>query len=341
LGDKAYVLPGQQLVKTWKIKNIGKQDIPNGVLLKYDGKPFNPIINGVSFTIPSLKVNEECDISIVLQSPLKEDGIKGKQKSFWRLVLPNGQVFGPVFRVRFFIVDDENDNNNNGDEEKKVDDNNDNNNNKKEDNKTWREEKRREKLLKLKAKLEDKVAKLDANILSKQDNNNNNNNGNDNEIESDLNEIYVNKESIIKKPQSPIVIEQSEPAPLLSNDHDAIEHQHEASKSDSWNEVDISQLNDHPNDNNNNNAEIINVDVKDVKDVNNKNENEKDAPILISNINNNGEILKSKEDEEEKYQYKDQLKMLLSMGFENVDYIRQLLNDNKGNVDAVINILFS
>jgi hypothetical protein len=73
-----------------------------------------------------------------------------------------------------------------------------------------------------------------------------------------------------------------------------------------------------------------------------------------SNQNNNDEMIEQEEEEEDgviissniednDYKYSKQLNEILLMGFDidNIDYIKQLLNDNNGNIDAVINHIFA
>jgi len=62
-------------------------------------------------------------------------------------------------------------------------------------------------------------------------------------------------------------------------------------------------------------------------------------PIMESNINNNNHI--NIEEYDFDYIYQDQLNMILGMGFNDVDKIRNLLNANKGDVNVVINQLFA
>jgi hypothetical protein len=344
IADKSYVLPGQVVVKTWRIKNVGKQDIPDGTTLRYYGEAFNPIVNGVSFSIPALKVNEESEVSVILQSPKEDDNIYGKQQATFKLVLPNGDAFGPIFAVRIIIANnevnkDENKDINNEKEEKDDDDDDkeeQESEKKSEENNAKalkKEEKRKAKLLKQKAKLESKVAKLDSKLNNVSVN-----------INDDLNDIYVNndkkEDNNNNKPKSPIVIEQSEPLQpntININDESAHEEQQDNSnkkekeKSDSlssqsWHEVIVPPVDDMIINNNNNN----------------NNKKEEQEPIISSNI----ESQSSKQEpvqvkKEEKYQYEAQLQSLISMGFDNIDYLKQLLNANKGNIDHVIQVLLA
>jgi len=67
--------------------------------------------------------------------------------------------------------------------------------------------------------------------------------------------------------------------------------------------------------------------------VNNNNNNNNEQPIMESNI---------KVDEKPVfYIYEKELTQLLSMGFNDVERIRYLLDANKGNIDSVINQLFA
>jgi len=185
LPDKAYVLPGQVIVKTWSVKNDGKKDWPNGMKIKYHGKAFNPIVNGVEYDVPSLKINEEGDVSIMIETPKTEDNIFGKQKSNWKLYLPNGKGFGPLFHVRVYIVKEDEEQVQVVKEEDEVQVIEPQEEKKEEeplvsiiqdipvqqsDLKTdLKTDKKMEKLLKAKDKLEKKVAKLDAKIAKKED----------------------------------------------------------------------------------------------------------------------------------------------------------------------------
>jgi len=99
------------LVKTWHVKNNGKKDWPQGMKLKYVGPSFNPIINGVEFNVPELKINEEADISVMIEIPKLSDSIKSKQKAKFRLCLPNNEgIIGCLFKIRIAIINNEQDN---------------------------------------------------------------------------------------------------------------------------------------------------------------------------------------------------------------------------------------
>ncbi len=101
LADRAMLFPGQVVVKTWKLKNVGEKAWPEeGVSLEYVGRPFNPIINGVKFPVKGgVKVGEEVEVSAVITAPLKS----GKYGSAWRLTLPDGRRFGQRLRCRVVV----------------------------------------------------------------------------------------------------------------------------------------------------------------------------------------------------------------------------------------------
>jgi len=120
LSDNAYVLAGQVVVKTWRIKNNGKKDWPNNMKLKYNGKAFNPIVNGVEFNVSSLKINEESDVSIMIETQNIEINYNEQQEiALFNLILPNGNIVnGGDFIIRVLIVheqqkEDNHNNNNN------------------------------------------------------------------------------------------------------------------------------------------------------------------------------------------------------------------------------------
>jgi len=103
LPDHGFVLPGQVVIKTWLLKNSGSQDWPEGVKIKYCGRPFNPLINGVEFDVQPLKAGEQGEVKVMVQAPPSS----GVYRSRWRLFLPNSDTrYGPPLKCHVQVVED-------------------------------------------------------------------------------------------------------------------------------------------------------------------------------------------------------------------------------------------
>jgi len=188
--------------------------------------------------------------------------------------------------------------------------------------------KKKDKLLKEKAKLEEKVAKLDAKLAKQEEklskiqsdssSNNNNNNNNNSDINDDIKDVYPNLEQNQQVPISSSnapVSAQSEPAPVLPVDDVVVDNNHEKDASSSFS--------------------FSEVDGHDAEVENNKGDNNNDEPVAVSNIKNESPK------EKEVFKYEEQLNSLIGMGFNDVDQVSRLLNENNGNIDAVVNLLFN
>jgi len=103
LCDEAVVIPKQVLIKTWRVKNIGKKAIKNGLYIQYVGNAFNPMVNGVKFPIiinnGVLSVNEETDIYVTIESPIQN----GHYSSEWKIFSGDGKPFELLLRININV----------------------------------------------------------------------------------------------------------------------------------------------------------------------------------------------------------------------------------------------
>jgi len=106
LGKNAIVASNRTLIKTWKMKNVGKKPIPENISIQYFGRKFNPMIDGHKFELNNkeININEEFEVSVVIKSPNQN----GKYTSKWKLVTNDGKKFGQALHVTFIVNDDEN-----------------------------------------------------------------------------------------------------------------------------------------------------------------------------------------------------------------------------------------
>jgi len=98
LCDEAVVMPKQILIKTWRVKNIGKKEIKNGLYIQYVGNAFNPMVNGAKFPINdhhALSVNEEIDVCVTIESPIQN----GHYSSEWKIFTADGKPFDLLLRI--------------------------------------------------------------------------------------------------------------------------------------------------------------------------------------------------------------------------------------------------
>lgn len=280
LADKAYVLPQQVIIKTWRIKNNGKKDWPQGMKLKYYGKAFNPIINGVEFNVPSLKINEEGDVSCIIETPKLDNNIKNKQKAFFRLCLPNNEgIIGPIFKIRIFIIDNNNNNNN-------------------------------EQVIQELQEKEEEEKKIE--------------NGNEeNDVNEQLKQSLKDKKSLSSSPQSSFA-----DINLPKIDEFNIEESINLNEKDKNKIIDIEQI-------------IKNEEQEQQQQQESKpmvQEQELEQQPLSVEVE---QLPPSNKNLEDNYIYKEQLNMLLNMGFNDIEKIRSLLNNSKGDVNTVINQFFA
>lgn len=97
LPDGTVVSPGQVLVKTWRMRNIGTTTWDSGYEMAFTGgeRMGAPNAVNVSQTAPG----QEVDISVNLTAPTGN----GEHTGYWRLRNPDGTYFGPTVWVRINV----------------------------------------------------------------------------------------------------------------------------------------------------------------------------------------------------------------------------------------------
>jgi len=106
LSDNAVVLPEQVLIKTWKLRNISNMDWADDMYVKYCGEPFNPMVDGVKFSIKfeneqkKLSPGDTIEIAITIKAPLKS----GFYLSQWCIVSNDGCELEPKLNVKICVV---------------------------------------------------------------------------------------------------------------------------------------------------------------------------------------------------------------------------------------------
>lgn len=90
--------PGQDFLKTWKVRNTGDCTWGAGYTVVYGG--YNDKMSGVPASIPSPVVpNQDVDVSVQFKAPTKV----GEYLSAWRMANPNGYAFGQFFFVKIIV----------------------------------------------------------------------------------------------------------------------------------------------------------------------------------------------------------------------------------------------
>lgn len=95
--DGSEMTPGQDFVKTWKVRNIGSctWSASYSVIHGYDEK-----MNGVADPISTaVAPGEEIEISVRFKAPISA----GEYRSYWRLANANGQPFGEFFFLSIIV----------------------------------------------------------------------------------------------------------------------------------------------------------------------------------------------------------------------------------------------
>jgi hypothetical protein len=96
--DGSVMTPGQEFLKTWKVRNTGDCTWGAGYTIVYGG--YNDKMSGVPASIPSSVVpNQDVDVSVQFKAPTKV----GEYLSAWRMANPNGYAFGQFFFVKIIV----------------------------------------------------------------------------------------------------------------------------------------------------------------------------------------------------------------------------------------------
>jgi len=368
---RGYVMPGA-VIKTWLVKNTGKQDFPAGVKVKYCGPPFNPMIDGVEFDVEPLKVGEQGEVTVMVKAP-PEGGL---YRSRWRLFLPTGAPFGQILKCHVQVVEDsvaENANANadaNANEdvnaEAQVNDEKYENENahfaavdeqpKQQDAK---DEKALQKLEKQKAKLEKQKAKLDKKIAKESAK----------EVKREKREkrqakFQKKQEKKKAKEEAKAVAQENAPsdpsapsaqsAPVVAENTEVEENKDNKAKeatdeesNPSFVHVDAMEIDAEVEED----AEADGADAMDLaSEVDEVDEPDahhepvveipQDDPVDFSG-NIGLDMNWAVEVEAPQFEFQPQLESILSMGFQDSDKVRALLLQHKGDLNVVLNALFA
>lgn len=96
--DGSVMTPGQEFLKTWKVRNTGDSTWGAGYTVVYGG--YNDKMGGVPAAITTtVAPNQEADVSVQFKAPTKV----GEYLSAWRMASPSGYAFGQFFFVKIVV----------------------------------------------------------------------------------------------------------------------------------------------------------------------------------------------------------------------------------------------
>jgi hypothetical protein len=96
--DGSVMTPGQEFLKTWKIRNTGDCTWGAGYTLVYGG--YNDRMSGVPAALATTVVpNQEVDVSVQFKAPTKA----GEYLSAWRMANPSGYAFGEFLFIKIIV----------------------------------------------------------------------------------------------------------------------------------------------------------------------------------------------------------------------------------------------
>jgi hypothetical protein len=96
--DGSVMTPGQDFLKTWKVRNTGDCTWGAGYSIIYGG--YNDKMSGVPAAIATPVVpNQEVDVSVQFKAPTRV----GEYLSAWRMANPNGYAFGQFLFVKIIV----------------------------------------------------------------------------------------------------------------------------------------------------------------------------------------------------------------------------------------------
>ncbi len=103
LADGSTVAPGATVVKTWRVRNDGAAQWPDGVLLTFSsGDLLAASPSDLVCPVSSLRPGEETDLSVTLQVP----DVTGRHVSYFRLRTKEGNIFGQRLWADLRVVND-------------------------------------------------------------------------------------------------------------------------------------------------------------------------------------------------------------------------------------------
>ena len=96
--DGSVMTPGQEFLKTWKVRNTGDCTWGAGYTLIYGG--YNDRMSGVPAALATTVIpNQEVDVSVQFKAPAKA----GEYLSAWRMANPSGYAFGQFLFVKIIV----------------------------------------------------------------------------------------------------------------------------------------------------------------------------------------------------------------------------------------------
>lgn len=97
--DDTVMKPGETFTKTWRMKNTGSCDWPDGVILVFlEGQRMTA---SGEFPVPATKARDEVDISVKLTAPTEA----GMHFGLWQLETADGIPFGMQLYLRIIVED--------------------------------------------------------------------------------------------------------------------------------------------------------------------------------------------------------------------------------------------
>jgi hypothetical protein len=96
--DGSVMTPGQEFLKTWKVRNTGDCTWGAGYTIVYGG--YNDKMGGVPAALATSVIpNQEVEVSVQFKAPTKA----GEYLSAWRMANPSGYAFGQFFFVKIIV----------------------------------------------------------------------------------------------------------------------------------------------------------------------------------------------------------------------------------------------
>ncbi len=96
--DGSVMTPGQDFLKTWKVRNTGDCTWGAGYAIVYGG--YNDKMSGVPASIGTTVVpNQDVDVSVQFKAPVKV----GEYLSAWRMANPRGYPFGQFLFIKIIV----------------------------------------------------------------------------------------------------------------------------------------------------------------------------------------------------------------------------------------------
>jgi hypothetical protein len=96
--DGSVMTPGQEFLKTWKVRNTGDCTWGAGYTVVYGG--YNDKMSGAPAALATTVIpNQEVDVSVQFKAPTKV----GEYLSAWRMANPSGYAFGQFFFVKIIV----------------------------------------------------------------------------------------------------------------------------------------------------------------------------------------------------------------------------------------------